>query len=125
MPDTQTTSTEVVNTVKSNSTSTPSTSQTVTTPTIKIPGVVVQREATALESVQSEIGFMVMHRMKRLLVICDMHGADLREILSATSQKKIDVHDGRAVMREAILTECNRLASEIQRRLDQTWPLTD
>jgi len=82
-----------------------------------------RREATKLETVEHEIGFMISHRMKRLLVICDMHGDDLSKILSPVSMKKVDVHDGRSVMREAILSELNQLNREISSRLNDTWPL--
>lgn len=81
-----------------------------------------RREAAALEIAQHEVGSMIMHRMKRLLVVCDMHGDDLRAILTPTSQKRVNLNDGRAVMRQALLTEMNQLAFDIEKRLEQTWP---
>jgi len=95
-----------------------------TSKTVNVP-VEVRREATPKESLQHEIGGMVQHRMRRLLVVCDMHGADLKEILSTASQRKVNIHDGRAVLREALLTEFNQMSRDIQARIDQTWPLKD
>lgn len=82
------------------------------------PAVVQRIEATPIESVQYDIAAMVKSRMTRLLVVCDMHGADLREILGPKVDQ-LNVHDGRSVMREAILAEMNRLNRDIQKTLDR------
>lgn len=83
--------------------------------------IVIQPDVTELDNITYEIGAMVKSRMTRLLVVCDMHGPDLREIIGPRISQ-MNVHDGRSVMREAILAELNRLSRDIAKRLDQTWP---
>lgn len=82
---------------------------------------VERAEASAFDEVKYDIGGMVNSRMKRLLVVCDMHGSDLREIIGPRANQ-INIHDGRTVMREALLAELNRLNRDIQKRLDQYEP---
>lgn len=75
-------------------------------------------EASVLDSVKYDVAGMVNSRMKRMLVVLDMHGADIREIVGSRSNQ-INIHDGRSVMRETILAEMNRLGRDIQKLLDQ------
>jgi len=85
------------------------------------PVIVERQEASVLDSTKYDIAAMVKNRMARLLVVCDMHGADLREIIGP-KVANINIHDGRTVMREAILAEMNRLSRDIQKVLDAQWP---
>lgn len=79
----------------------------------------MRRAASDVENARYEINGMVQSRMKRMLVMLDMHGDDIREILSVKSQGNINIHDGRSVMREAILSEMNRLNRDIQKVLER------
>lgn len=96
------------------------TSLAVSTSTVYlVPTVATATEATPLESVKYEIGALILSRMRRLLVICDMHGDDLREVSLAPGQP--EVPDGRAVMRAAITADMGELSHFIDIRLGQMW----
>jgi hypothetical protein len=73
-------------------------------------------EATRWEGVKYEIGGMIAHYQQRMIVICDMHGRDLREVLT-TSDSGVSYNDGRQVMHSAIRCDMSKLSEYICDRL--------
>lgn len=73
-------------------------------------------EATRWEGVKYEIGGMISHYQQRMVVICDMHGRDLRDV-SITSDSITNNNDGRQVMHSAIRCDMSKLSEYICDRI--------
>lgn len=86
------------------------------------PPATERQEAPPLENAKYDIDLMIVNTRGRLLVICDMHGSDLREVLLPPGQVR-ELTGSSLVMKTAIASDMDRLFDNVRGRLVGLCPI--